>query len=999
MILVRAIIIIEYLFFFCWFSLLPLVKERKSGSIAFMGQVHHPHDVNESALGPQRLNRANVTYRSEANLSRSAREGHERKSSRGTPVWIDITAATQQSRHILRNESHQRHHKTYRPYIQTSTSPTSTTQAGQSAEGRDKWQSCPTIAFTPVEDQVNIRDDDAVNADKTNKVHNNESYNTILSADETIQSLAVIEPAVTLRSAAHSTIGSIGGTTSPSGRPRLRHRLSYLASVQNIDVEEDTSHARPLPLSQDAGKEKESLPPPSFKSAGEPETSTLPVVAQTHDPAHQNAKATATSTQQHPSSSPYPRSTLTKSHGQPAHVEGERQSGGSPHQRQSSSLQSSSVITPPIPKLYKRLLRVFNPPTDSSDSDTGMVAHPDATPETIDGRGFFGLCSPPTPESIGFNTRRVMAGIHPPKPTRKSSILPPVSSTLPPSKVFNKPPEPHMSFKARFLKKFLSSPNLTSNFSIAPMDQAAPGSSRDSASTFSRGYIDDQQVHQDSSISPIPSDFEHESSCPAGQRIKAKRERSRPRASTLPRPPAPMPTLQSKYGVPGRELGAGTQAQVMLLRVKSTKRIRSIQQPSKRTLVSAQATVTSSADAERVLSPRLLSPDDNALLTPRAASGTLTTTLEEDVTPEQREAYRKKLLRRTSTGALSSMSVSSSGGLIYAIKKFRPPRATETHREYLKKVCAEFCISTAMDHENIIRTIDLIRDQPGQEPVDDTRDGAAATAKSGPLARLNPLGSEKSSRGDKSGDHWTTSYRDNSESGSGGNSVPHDDSEGLLFKDECLDCSCPRVQRSSSGPVRTIRSAGDLRGQSKYQQRRISVVRKSGVAMPQRKKSIDGYSYNNANGFRRVSEASQGSSQPSVATARFNLQDQCHPVVHCSRFGLNSNEVKKRKQQQQQLEQEVRQREVQRLKQQKRQEKSQAKQLRLDQFPEYCMVMEFAAGGDLFNLLTKSYPPISLHEKHCLWRQLVSGIQYMHSMGVAVSMPIALEDKKSFLGL
>ncbi|OAQ27857.1 Pkinase-domain-containing protein [Linnemannia elongata AG-77] len=104
------------------------------------------------------------------------------------------------------------------------------------------------------------------------------------------------------------------------------------------------------------------------------------------------------------------------------------------------------------------------------------------------------------------------------------------------------------------------------------------------------------------------------------------------------------------------------------------------------------------------------------------------------------------------------------GGLIYAIKKFRPPRATETHRQFLKKVCAEFCISTSMDHENIIRTLDL---------------------------------------------------------------------------------------------------------------------------------------------------------------------------------------------------------------------------LRLDQFPEYCMVMEFAAGGDLFNLLTKSHPPISLHEKHCLWRQLVNGVQYMHSMGVA----------------
>ncbi|KAI8357728.1 kinase-like domain-containing protein [Mortierella sp. GBAus27b] len=153
-------------------------------------------------------------------------------------------------------------------------------------------------------------------------------------------------------------------------------------------------------------------------------------------------------------------------------------------------------------------------------------------------------------------------------------------------------------------------------------------------------------------------------------------------------------------------------------------------------------------------------PQDNQLLSPpHFGSSTLITTTEDEVTPQQREAYRKQLLHRTSsTGGLST---TENGGLIYAIKKFRPPKATETHRRYLKKVCAEFCISTSMDHENIIRTIDL------------------------------------------------------------------------------------------------------------------------------------------------------------------------------------------------------------------------------EQFPEYCMVMEYAAGGDLFNVLTKSYPPITLKEKHCLWRQLISGVQYMHSIGVA----------------
>lgn len=960
------------------------VKEHKCGSVAFADEVYSSHHAN---IIPtlQRLSRANTTYRSESNLSRTARDGHERKSSRGTPIWIDTTTATVQPRHTLANESYRRHHKPSQPCMQASSSPSSTTQSGLSAEGRDKWQSCPTFALTPVEDQVDIRDDDAVNADdegqsestinKADKVLNNENKInsfTRLSTEETTQSLAVIDHAVTLRpSVARST--SVISNTSSSGRPRLTHRLSYLASVQNMDVdEEEMNHARTSPLNHDARKEKK----PSSKSAGELETSSFTL--QGHDP--------ASPIQQPPSSSPFPRSTVTKSHGQLAHVKGGKGSEKGPHQRQPSSPQSSSVSTPPIPKLYKRLLRVFNPPTDSSDSDTGMAVHLDVTPEIIYGRGSFGLGPQPTPESIGFNTRRVMAGINPPKPTRKPQILPQVSPTpLPCKDASNKPPEPHMGFKARFLKKLMSSPNLNSNSSIVPKNQTVPHeSSRDCASTFSLGYNDSQRVRQDSPMSPIPSDFEHESSCPAGQRIRARREGIRPRASTLPRPPAPMPTLQSKYGVPGRELGAGTQAQVMLLRVKSSKRIRSTQQPSKRVLSSAQATAISPADTERVPTTRLLSPDGNALLMPRAASGTLTTTLEEDVMPEQREAYRKKLLRRTSTGALSAMSISTSGGLIYAIKKFRPPRATETHRQYLKKVCAEFCISTSMDHENIIRTIDLVRDQPGQELVDENHDETTVTTASGNLAHgRTTWGSEKTTRGDKSGNQRTR-HLDSTESSSCDNSVPYGDSERLFFKDECLDCNCPAVHRNS-GRVRTIRSAGDLRGQTKSLQQRTSAVHKSIAAMPQRKKSIDAYSYN-VNGTHHVSEASQGSSQPSMASGKSFQQEQCHPMDWSSKFGLSSNEIKKRKQQQQQLEQEMRLREVQRLKQQKRQEKNQAKQLRLDQFPEYCMVMEFAAGGDLFNLLTKSYPPVSLHEKHCLWRQLVSGIQYMHSMGVAVSI-------------
>ncbi|KAK3822882.1 MAG: kinase-like domain-containing protein [Benniella sp.] len=194
----------------------------------------------------------------------------------------------------------------------------------------------------------------------------------------------------------------------------------------------------------------------------------------------------------------------------------------------------------------------------------------------------------------------------------------------------------------------------------------------------------------------------------------------------------------------------------MLLRVKSSKHLRGTQRKDANKY---QQSPQPSLKDEFTLGDHSHSDD---LLSPHSRSGNFKTTTEDEVTPSQREAYRKRLLHRTSTGGLST---TENGGLIYAIKKFRPPKATETHRQYLKKVCAEFCISTSMDHENIIRTIDLVRNHPGQDP--------------------------------------------------------------------------------------------------------------------------------------------------------------------------------------------------------------------------YCMVMEFAAGGDLFNLLTTSCPPISLHEKHCLWRQLVNGVQYMHSIGVA----------------
>jgi tRNA A-37 threonylcarbamoyl transferase component Bud32 len=51
---------------------------------------------------------------------------------------------------------------------------------------------------------------------------------------------------------------------------------------------------------------------------------------------------------------------------------------------------------------------------------------------------------------------------------------------------------------------------------------------------------------------------------------------------------------------------------------------------------------------------------------------------------------------------------------MYAIKEFRKRRKDESEREYIKKLTAEFCISSAMHHPNIVETVDLVYDTDHQ---------------------------------------------------------------------------------------------------------------------------------------------------------------------------------------------------------------------------------------------------------------------------------------------
>ncbi|KAF8078032.1 kinase-like domain-containing protein [Lyophyllum atratum] len=55
-------------------------------------------------------------------------------------------------------------------------------------------------------------------------------------------------------------------------------------------------------------------------------------------------------------------------------------------------------------------------------------------------------------------------------------------------------------------------------------------------------------------------------------------------------------------------------------------------------------------------------------------------------------------------------SSSKSGGVIYAVKEFRPRRGGESEKEYQKKVTAEFCVGSTLKHTNIIETVDIVSD-------------------------------------------------------------------------------------------------------------------------------------------------------------------------------------------------------------------------------------------------------------------------------------------------
>ncbi|KAG1455248.1 hypothetical protein G6F56_007112 [Rhizopus delemar] len=60
-------------------------------------------------------------------------------------------------------------------------------------------------------------------------------------------------------------------------------------------------------------------------------------------------------------------------------------------------------------------------------------------------------------------------------------------------------------------------------------------------------------------------------------------------------------------------------------------------------------------------------------------------------------------------GAGGSVRLIQRNKTFYAVKQFRKRRTSETEKDYVKKLTAEFCIGSTLQHPNIIQTLDMIQ--------------------------------------------------------------------------------------------------------------------------------------------------------------------------------------------------------------------------------------------------------------------------------------------------
>ena len=76
----------------------------------------------------------------------------------------------------------------------------------------------------------------------------------------------------------------------------------------------------------------------------------------------------------------------------------------------------------------------------------------------------------------------------------------------------------------------------------------------------------------------------------------------------------------------------------------------------------------------------------------------------------------KKCIGRGSNGVVKISHLKQTCGIetLYAIKEFKKSKPGESDKTFIKKLTSEFCISSSLHHENVIETVDLIRNENNQ---------------------------------------------------------------------------------------------------------------------------------------------------------------------------------------------------------------------------------------------------------------------------------------------
>jgi protein-serine/threonine kinase len=107
------------------------------------------------------------------------------------------------------------------------------------------------------------------------------------------------------------------------------------------------------------------------------------------------------------------------------------------------------------------------------------------------------------------------------------------------------------------------------------------------------------------------------------------------------------------------------------------------------------------------------SAEETSLVSPSTPNQSPTTALQ---TPLLYEKYGICQDKSVGEGATAIIRLVRRRGhdTILAVKEFRKRSRNESERQYMKRMTSEFCISKPLDHENIIQTYDLLKDDRGR---------------------------------------------------------------------------------------------------------------------------------------------------------------------------------------------------------------------------------------------------------------------------------------------